>query len=70
MSNLSPKRAGCIALLNKSENATLQFFILCKKVQDILNSLIMFSRHPANDSQIFLFLCLGYVPFSVLSFIH
>ena len=40
------------AILNNSENATLQYFIFCKKAIDekYLLSLIMFSRHPASDS--------------------
>ena len=40
------------AILNKSENDTLQYFIFCEKVLDesINYSLIMLSRHTANDS--------------------
>ena len=40
------------AILNKSENATLQYFIFCEKVLDEKYStkLIMLSRHPAIDS--------------------
>ena len=43
------------AILNNSENATLQYFIFCKKALDEkyllkLNNVIMFSRHPASDS--------------------
>ena len=37
------------AILNKSENATLQYSIFCEKVLDE-KYLILFSRHPANDS--------------------
>ena len=39
-------------ILNKSENATLQISIFCGKVlgKKYLVSLIMFPRHPANDS--------------------
>ena len=39
-------------MLNKSENATLQYFILSEKVLDekYLLKIIMFSRHPARDS--------------------
>ena len=39
-------------ILNKSENATLQYFTFCEKVMDktYLLGLIMISRHPANDS--------------------
>ena len=39
-------------ILNKSENATLQYSMFCEKVLDklIFLSLIMFPRHPANDS--------------------
>ena len=52
MSQLSPKRAWCTAILNKSENATLQISIFCKKVQEkmYLQKLNNVSRHPANDS--------------------
>ena len=35
------------AILNKSENAILQYSIFCEKVLD--EKSIMFSRHPAND---------------------
>ena len=40
------------AILNKSENATLQYFIFCEKVLDenIYSRLIAFSRHLASDS--------------------
>ena len=40
------------AILNKSENATLQYFIFCEKELDerYLLGLITFSRHPASDS--------------------
>ena len=39
-------------ILNKGENATLQLSIFCEKVlsKKDLVSLIMFPRHPANDS--------------------
>ena len=38
------------AILNKSENASLQYYIFCEKVLDekYLLNLIMFSRHPAS----------------------
>ena len=40
------------AILNKSENATLQYFIFCEKVLDekYLLKLNNFSRHPASVS--------------------
>ena len=42
------------AILNKSEIATLQYFIFCEKVLDekylLILRLITFSRHPASDS--------------------
>ena len=40
------------AILNKSENVTLQYFIFCEKVLDekYLLKFIMFSRHPASVS--------------------
>ena len=40
------------AILNTSENASLQYSIFCEKVLDekYLLKFIMFSRHQANDS--------------------
>ena len=40
------------AILNKSENASLQYFIFCEKVlgEKYLLKLIIFCGHPANDS--------------------
>ena len=41
-----------VTILNKSENATLQLSLFCEKVwaKRIYLSLIIFPRHPANDS--------------------
>ena len=36
------------AILNNSENATLQYFIFCKKALD--EKYLMLSRHQASDS--------------------
>ena len=41
------------AILNKSENATLLYFIFCEKILDekyLLKINSAFSRHPASDS--------------------
>ena len=57
------------AILNKSENATLQYFIFCEKVLDekyllkLNNVFQTSSKLFAETPPICLFLCLIYVPF-------
>ena len=58
-------------LYYKSENTTLQYFIFCEKVLDkkyLLKLDIQQAIH--RNSTNLSFLCLRYVPFCVLSFIH
>ena len=63
-------------ILNKSENVTLQYFIFCEKVLDKKFLLKLYdvsqtsSKRFVEPSSICIFLCLRYVPFCVLSFIH
>ena len=59
------------AILHKSENATLQYFIFCEKVLDekyllkINNVLQTSSKRFVETPPIFLFWCLSYVPYCV-----
>ena len=56
------------ATLNKSENATLQYFIFCEKVLDEKYLLKLNNVFQTNDSSKLanlFFLCQSYVPFSV-----
>ena len=59
------------AILNKSENATLQYFILCEKVLDekyllkINNVFQTSSKRFGETPPICLFSCLSYVPYCV-----
>ena len=59
------------AILNKSENATLQYFIFCEKVLDesyllrINNVFQTSSKGFVETPPICLFRCLSYVPYCV-----
>ena len=64
------------AILNKSENATLQYFIFCEKVLDgkyllkINNVSQTSSKRFVETPPICLFWCFSYVPYCVECFIH
>ena len=64
------------AILNKSENATVQYFIFCEKVLDekyllkINNVFQTSSKRFVETPPMCLFWCLSYVPYCVWSFIQ